>query len=356
MATDSANGGPSDRSDRQAPALRVLVTGAAGFIGSHLCDRLLADGTEVWGIDNFDPFYSESIKRDNIATAAAHPGMHLIEGDIRDEVLLSGLLRDVRFDAVVHLAARPGVRPSIEDPEQCIDINVGGTLTLLEAMRRRGVRRLLFGSSSSVYGETDAIPLRESAAADKPISPYAASKRAGEQLCYTYHHLFDFSIHCLRFFTVFGPRQRPDLAIHKFTRLMARGEAIPVYGDGTSARDYTYISDTVEGLVRSLAALCAADTTPSFEIINLGRSDSVTLRDLVTQLGAALGIEPRIEWLPMQPGDVTITCASGARAQTMLGFEPQVDFVDGLARFVAWYRERQPEQPVRATIRNLASA
>lgn len=330
-----------------------MVTGAAGFIGSHLCERLLRDGHHVWGLDNFDPFYETAIKRRNIREPLKHPNMRLIEGDIRDGVLLDGLFSDVAFDIVVHLAARPGVRPSIEEPEECFDINVQGTLTLLEAMRRHHVDALAFGSSSSVYGDSDTIPLEESAAADRPISPYAASKRAGEHICHTFHHLYGMSVHCLRFFTVFGPRQRPDLAIHKFARLMTGGKPLPLYGDGSTARDYTYVSDTVEGVVRSVDRLIEASESeqPAFEVINLGRSDSVTLKQLVDALSRTLGIEPEIEWLPMQPGDVTVTCASDDRARSLLGFEPRVDLDTGLARFVEWFRQADASPPELARAR-----
>jgi UDP-glucuronate 4-epimerase len=334
--------GRSRSGDRPRDPLKVLVTGAAGFIGSHLCERLLEDGQQVWGLDNFDPFYAPAIKRGNVRGLLGHSHMRLIEGDIRDGVLLDGLFSDVEFDVVIHLAARPGVRPSIEEPEECFDVNVQGTLTLLEAMRRHHVDALIFGSSSSVYGDSDTIPLEESARADRPISPYAASKRAGEHICHTFHHLYGISVHCLRFFTVFGPRQRPDLAIHKFARLMTAGKPLPLYGDGTTARDYTYVADTVEGVVRSMDRLLeSARSEPAFEVINLGRSDSVTLVELVDGLSRSLGIEPEIEWLPMQPGDVTVTCASDVRAKSLLGFEPRVDLETGLARFVEWFRRNR---------------
>lgn len=320
--------------------LRILVTGAAGFIGSHLCERLLEAGHRVWGLDNLDDFYAPDVKLRNLRTAAAHPHMQVVEGDVRDSVLLGGLLGDVPFDVVVHLAARPGVRPSIEDPAHCYDVNVVGTLTLLEAMREHHAGRLVFGSSSSVYGDRHDIPFEETATVDRPISPYAASKCAGEQMCFAFHHLHGFSVHCLRFFTVFGPRQRPDLAIHKFTRLMTRNEPLPLFGDGTTARDYTYVDDTVDGVVRSIQVLTdRAGHDPAFEIVNLGRSDAVTLRRLVDELSAALEVEPELEWLPTQPGDVTITCASAAKARSLLGFEPRISLSEGLARFARWYRE-----------------
>ena len=347
----SAGSGREPRAER----LKVLVTGSAGFIGSHLCERLLRGGYHVWGLDNFDPFYDPEIKRRNTRELGHHPHMRLIEGDIRDGVLLDGLFTDVPFDVVVHLAARPGVRPSIEEPELCFDVNVQGTLVLLEAMRRHHATVLVFGSSSSVYGETDTVPLEESVAADRPISPYAASKRAGEHLCHTFHHLYGMSIHCLRFFTVFGPRQRPDLAIHKFARLMSDRTPLPLYGDGTSSRDYTYVTDTVEGIMRSIGGLVeAAKAAPAFEVINLGRSDSVTLVELVRQLSDQMGVEPRIEWLPSQPGDVSMTCASDVKARSLLGFEPQVDLAEGLARFVEWFRSEKGESTEAAATRSVS--
>ena len=338
-----ANGRSILNSDEPRPQeLKILVTGAAGFIGSHVCERLVGDGHRVWGLDNFDSFYDPRVKRSNVRHLIASANMRLIEGDIRDSVLLDGLFSDVPFDAVVHLAARPGVGPSIEEPGLCFDVNVQGTLTILEAMRRHHIAVLVFGSSSSVYGDSDTVPFEESVPADRPISPYAASKRAGEHICYTFHHLYGISTHCLRFFTVFGPRQRPDLAIHKFARLMAEKTPLPLYGDGSSSRDYTYVADTVEGVMRSMHNLIeASKTEPVFEVINLGRSDAVTLDTLVRELSDQMGIEPQIEWQPNQPGDVTTTCASDVRAKSLLGFQPRVDLSEGLARFVDWFRRGQ---------------
>lgn len=343
---EQATPATSTDGDGRRPA-RILVTGAAGFIGSHLCDHLLARGDRVWGLDNFDAFYPPAIKRQNIAAAARHGSMRLVEGDIRDGVLLDGLLSDIPFDAVIHLAARPGVRPSIDDPNLCFDVNVTGTLSLLEAMRRRGPRKLLFGSSSSVYGERKDSPFVEDTAGDRPISPYAASKRAGEMLSYTFHHLYGLSVLSLRFFTVFGPRQRPDLAIHKFARLMAGGEALPLYGDGSSARDYTYVDDIVNGVTLGLEWLeHASRDAPVYDVVNLGRSDPVTLADLVKRLGRAMEIEPAVHHLPEQPGDVSLTCASDAKARDLLGYAPSVDFDEGLRRFASWFWERttRPEK------------
>ena len=325
--TGSAEGLPS----------RVLVTGAAGFIGSQLCERLLAEGCRVVGIDNFDPFYPEATKRANLAAALQDPGMRLIEGDIRDGILLEGLFTDVPLDAVVHLAARPGVRPSLDAPEPCIEVNVDGTLKLLEAMRRHHVGRLVFGSSSSVYGNSSSAPYTEDQAADRPISPYAASKRAGELLVHSYHHLYGLAAVCLRFFTVFGPRQRPDLAIHKFARLMKSGQALPIYGDGKSGRDYTYVDDAVEAIVRSLRLTDPnRDSEPCFEVLNVGRSNPVTLNELLGYLSAALGEKPRLDRQPDQPGDVAFTCASTERIERVLGWQPQVGLEEGLQRFAAW--------------------
>ena len=316
---------------------RVLVTGAAGFIGSHLCDRLLADGCRVVGLDNFDSFYPESTKRANLAAALQNPGMRLIEGDIRDGVLLEGLFTDVPLDAVVHLAARPGVRPSLDAPEPCIQVNVDGTLQLLEAMRRHHVGRLVFGSSSSVYGNSSIPPYSEDQIADRPISPYAASKRAGELLVHSYHHLFGLAAVCLRFFTVFGPRQRPDLAIHKFSRLMRNGQALPIYGDGESGRDYTYVDDAVEAIVRSLRLTGAnGESAPCKEILNVGRSEPVTLNELLQHLATALKEKPRLDRQPEQPGDVAFTCASTERIERVLDFRPQVGLEEGLERFATW--------------------
>jgi UDP-glucuronate 4-epimerase len=316
---------------------RVLVTGAAGFIGSHLCDRLLADGCRVIGLDNFDSYYPEATKRANLATALQNSGMRLIEGDIRDGVLLEGLFTDVPLDAVIHLAARPGVRPSLDAPEPCIQVNVGGTLQLLEAMRRHHVGRLVFGSSSSVYGNSSTAPYSEDQIADRPISPYAASKRAGELLVHTYHHLYGLAAVCLRFFTVFGPRQRPDLAIHKFARLMRAGQALPIYGDGQSGRDYTYVEDAVEAIVRSLRLTGANDEPPCYEVLNVGRSEPVTLNELLDHLETALRQKPRLDRQPMQPGDVSFTSASTDRVERVLGFRPRVGLEEGLERFATWF-------------------
>jgi UDP-glucuronate 4-epimerase len=326
----------SEYSSGSGRPARVLVTGAAGFIGSHLCERLLDGGHRVWGIDNFDPYYPENLKRANIAPALENPSMRLIEADVRDGVLLDGLFRQVPFDAVVHLAARPGVRPSLEEPDVCLDINLNGTLRLLEAMRRHRVARLVFGSSSSVYGESPEAPFSEEQAADRPISPYAASKRSAELLVHAYHHLFALSTVCLRFFTVYGPRQRPDLAIHKFARLMRDRHPLPVFGDGNSGRDYTYVDDAVEAIERSLRLLDSSGEGARYEVLNVGRGEPVSLDQLLNSLAAALGTKPRLERLPDQPGDVPYTCASTERLERTLGFRPGTGLDEGLRRFVSW--------------------
>jgi UDP-glucuronate 4-epimerase len=263
--------------------------------------------------------------------------MRLVEGDVRDAVLLDGLFRQVPFDAVVHLAARPGVRPSIEEPGACADVNMGGTIQLLEAMKRHHVSRLVFGSSSSVYGNSGKTPFSEEDAADRPISPYAASKRAGELLVHAHYHLYGCSAICLRFFTVYGPRQRPDLAIHKFSKLLLEGRPIPVYGDGTTARDYTFIDDTVEAILRALHLTARGNPTePLYDIVNVGNGTPVTLSELIDLLGETLNVRPQIDRRPDQPGDVVQTMASTARLQERLGFRPPTGIRQGLASFADW--------------------
>lgn len=319
------------------PTMRVLVTGAAGFIGSHVAERLLADGHSVWGLDNFDPYYEESVKRRNLESALTNSRMHFVEGDIRDEVLLAGLFDSVPFDLVVHLAARPGVRPSIAEPDLCYDVNVTGTLRLLEIMRRRHVSRLVFASSSSVYGEDAAPPFAEDQAADHPVSPYAASKRSGELLCHTWHKLWGTSVHCLRFFTVYGPRQRPDLAINKFLRLLSERRSVPMFGDGTTSRDYTHVDDIVEGISRSIAVLRALPSgEPTYRVLNLGHGRGIELGELIETLAGALGVKAKISRKPDQPGDVPVTLADTRQMQEVLGFRPRVEFADGIKQYVAW--------------------
>ncbi|MFQ5590250.1 MAG: GDP-mannose 4,6-dehydratase [Phycisphaerae bacterium] len=310
---------------------RIAVTGGAGFIGSHLCDALLGAGHEVVALDNFDDFYDPHTKRRNLTSAFACDRFTLVEGDIRDEAAVAEVV-DSGVLAVVHLAARAGVRPSIEQPLLYQDVNVRGTLTVLEACRRLPNCRFIFASSSSVYGNRPDVPFRESDPVDDPISPYAATKKAGELLCHTYHHLFGINVTCLRLFTVYGPRQRPDLAIHKFARLIEQGESVPVYGDGSTCRDYTYINDTIHGLTRAIER-CAG-----YHMYNLGTSHPVTLVDLAATLEDVLGRKAVIDHRPRQPGDVERTCADISLARRELDYQPTTDLREGLARFVEWLR------------------
>ncbi len=315
--------------------MRILVTGGAGFIGSHLCEALAARGDHVVALDNFDPFYDRRIKEENLADLSSQPSFRLVEGDIRCEADLDRAFAAAeRIDVVVHLAALAGVRPSLEAPLRYQDVNVGGTVQVMEAMRRHGVAKLVFGSSSSVYGNNDKVPFHEDDRVDFPISPYAATKRACELIAHTYHHLFDVSVFCLRFFTVYGPRQRPDLAIHKFARILRDGGSIPMFGDGTTRRDYTYIDDIVQGV------LTAIDRVRGFRIYNLGESQTTELRELIDLLGAALGCTPVVERLPVQPGDVQQTFADIARARKELGYQPSTLVSEGIETFVTWFQKR----------------
>lgn len=323
---------------RETAMSHVLVTGGAGFIGSHLCRRLLDSEHRVTAVDNFDPFYPAPVKRAGIAPLLGHEGFRLLEADVRDLDALETAVRSVGAapDVIVHLAARAGVRPSIDDPVLYSSVNVEGTASVLELARRLNVRRFVFGSSSSVYGNNARVPSSEQDRVDAPISPYAATKRAGELLCHAHQHLYGVAVACLRFFTVYGPRQRPDQAIHKFTRLMAEGRPVPFSGDGTTERDYTYVDDIVQGIE---GAIRFTETHPAhFEIFNLGESRTVTLSRLVELLGAALGVEPMIDRIPAMPGDVVRTYADVSRARSLLGYTPSVDIEDGITRFVDWFR------------------
>jgi UDP-glucuronate 4-epimerase len=326
------NEGPTPR--------RVLVTGAAGFVGSHVVDRLLADGREVWGLDNFDAFYSRETKESNLVGARGQTGFRFAEGDLRNETFLTEIFQAGQFDAVVHLAARAGVRPSIQQPDDYYDCNVMGTVRVLEAMRRFRVPALVFASSSSVYGSReDGEAFSEDDPVDRPVSPYAATKRAGELLCHTYWHLHELRCLCLRLFTVYGPRQRPDLAIHKFAREISNGRPVPLYGDGSSERDYTYVDDAVVGICRALDRVATDDGT-GFEILNIGANRTIQLSEMVRLLGEAMDTEPEVTYLPPQPGDVPRTWANVSRAQELLGYEPKMPFEEGVRRFVSWFQAR----------------
>ena len=313
----------------------LLITGGAGFIGSHLSERLLTEGYRVICLDNFDTFYDPQIKRKNVSGQLKNNNYTLLEGDIRDLKLLRDIFTGNKIDAMIHIAAKAGVRSSIREPVLYYDVNVHGTMNLLEMAKEYPVKKFLFASSSSVYGENKKTPFSEEDNVDNPISPYAATKKAGELICYTYHHLYKIPIACLRFFTVYGPRQRPEMAIHKFTRLIYEGKSVPVYGDGTSRRDYTYIEDIINGVAAALHAEL------SYEIINLGESQTVGLRELISLIEENLHKETSIEWLPVQPGDVPVTYADIRKARKLLGYNPAVDIKEGVRRFVAWFIEQE---------------
>jgi UDP-glucuronate 4-epimerase len=321
----------------------VLVTGGAGFIGSHLVDRLLDEGRRVIVMDSFDTFYDPAIKRRNISAALDHDGYRLVEADIRDEAAVEALLASEPIDAVIHLAARAGVRPSIEQPGLYTSVNLSGTTTLLEACGRHGVGRFVFGSSSSVYGNNEKAPFSEEDPVDRPISPYGATKKAGEVLCYAFHHLTGMKMACLRFFTVFGPRQRPEMAIHKFARILADDGEVEQYGDGSSARDYTYVGDIVDGIVRAL------DRCETYHIWNLGGSHTTRLSELVQKIADGLGVTANVRELPFQPGDVERTWADVSRAESELGWRPEVPFDRGLTLFLEWFKQQRRGRRVPGT-------
>jgi UDP-glucuronate 4-epimerase len=314
---------------------RILVTGAAGFIGSHLVEALVARGDEVIGIDNFDPFYPRSMKERNLAEIGRRPGFSFRELDLLDVAGLRSLLTPETI--LVHLAAKAGVRPSLADPVGYARVNVTGTAAVAEAARQAGVSRLIFGSSSSVYGDSTPAPFREDAVAIVPVSPYAATKRAGELFLTSVAPLYGFRAVSLRFFTVYGPRQRPDLAIHAFTRKLVEGRTLTLFGDGTQARDYTYSDDIIAGV---LSAVDWSATAPvGVETFNLGGNRSVPTEAMVAEIAAALGVRPKIEWAPMQPGDVQQTSADLTKSSAVLGYQPRMRFPDGIHRFVQWFRE-----------------
>ncbi len=313
--------------------MKFLVTGGAGFIGSHFAARALREGHEAVVLDDFDDFYDPAIKRAN--AAALGPKAVVVEGDIRDRALVARLFREHKFGAVVHIAARAGVRPSIRDPHLYVDVNVNGTLNLLEACRENGVGNFLLASTSSIYGVNPKVPFSEDDPVYSTLSPYAATKLCCEQLCSNYARLHGVRAVCLRFFTVYGPAQRPDLAIHKFARLMLEGKPIPQYGDGTARRDYTYIDDIIDGVWSAVAY----DATP-FEIINLGESQTTTLLRLIELLEESLGVKARIERHPDQPGDVPVTYADISKARRLLGYNPSTPVESGIPKFVEWLRAR----------------
>ena len=313
---------------------KLLVTGGAGFIGSHLVDRLLATEVEhVSVVDDFNSFYDPSIKRDNIREHLKDPRYHIREVDIRDRDALAEVFKAKNFDCVVHLAARAGVRPSLAEPQLYTETNVNGTLNLLELAREHNVKQFVFGSSSSVYGINAKVPFSEDDPIRQPISPYAATKGAGELLCHTYSHLYGMRCICLRFFTVYGPRQRPDLAIHKFAKLINQHKPIPVFGDGTTRRDYTYVDDIIDGVMAAINY-----DRSDYEVINLGESRTVELNELISLLEKELDSHANIDRQPPQPGDVPQTFADISKARELLGYQPKTQIEEGLRRFVEWFR------------------
>jgi len=318
--------------------VKILVTGGAGFIGSHVCERLLHEGHSVSILDDLNNFYSPAAKEANLEAIRRQGAYAFFFGDISDEARVREVFEASRPDAVIHLAARAGVRPSLEQPLLYGQVNVQGTITLLEACRKQGVPKFVFASSSSIYGIANQVPFREDDSVNMPVSPYAATKIAGEKIAYTYSHLYGLRVVCLRFFTVYGPRQRPDLAIRKFITMIDRGQPIPVYGDGSSGRDYTFVADTVGGILAALAYDCA------YDVFNLGNSQPVQLIDLIRTIEAALGKKAEIQWLPDQPGDVPITYADISKAQKLLGYRPQTPLRQGIDRLLSWYFEKQGQE------------
>src|SRR5437588_3832340 len=310
--------------------MRILVTGGAGFIGSHLVEALLGDGHQVEILDDFNDFYDPQLKRANISSFAKDIAVHDV--DLRDGERVAKVFRNEKFDAIFHLAARAGVRPSIQQPQLYYDTNVAGTLHLLEGARTSGVQRFVFASSSSVYGAAKKIPFSEEEHLTQTLSPYASTKIAGEFLCSTYSHLYKLRIIAVRYFTVFGARQRPDLAIHQFTRKIQAGESIDQFGDGTTRRDYTYIDDIIQGTMAALKY-----DGPMFDVFNLGESETIQLKDLIFAIEETLGKKAKINRLPEQPGDMPLTCADISKARKLLGYNPKTKFQDGLPRFVHWF-------------------
>jgi len=311
----------------------VFITGVAGFIGSHVAEALLRRGDAVVGLDNFDPFYARAIKERNLAVLSAFPGFRFVEGDIRDPAALQRWGKEGTPGALIHLAAKAGVRPSVADPAGYADVNVLGTTRVLAFARDRAVPRVVFASSSSVYGGNEKVPFSEDDRVDHPVSPYAATKKAGELLCQTFAHLHGMNIASLRFFTVYGPRQRPEMAIHKFTRLIFEGKEIGLFGDGSTRRDYTYIDDIVGGVLGALSA------PPGHRIYNLGESSTISLSNLVSLLEKTTGLRARRKFLPLQPGDVPVTYADISRARAEIGYAPKTPVAEGVEKFVGWFRE-----------------
>lgn len=311
--------------------MTILITGGAGFIGSHLCERLIKQNHQIVCLDNFNDYYDPRIKRKNIELLLKDKSFSLIEAELCDFQQLKSIFSQQSFDCIYHLAARAGVRPSIQQPLLYQEVNVSGTTNLLELSKQYEIPRFVFASSSSVYGNNKKVPFSETDNVDYPVSPYASTKKAGELIAYTYHHLYQISVSCIRFFTVYGPRQRPDMAIHKFTRLIDKGETIPVFGDGSSKRDYTYYSDIIDGLISAM------ENCSGYEIYNLGDSKTIGLLEMVKTIEKHLGKKARLDYQPFQPGDVDITYADISKASKKLGYSPKVFFDEGIKSFVDWY-------------------
>jgi UDP-glucuronate 4-epimerase len=316
--------------------MKILITGSAGFIGSHLSEALVKDH-QVIGLDNFCDFYDPKIKHKNIEKLLKNDNFQLIEADIRHQRVIEKIFNENEIDLVIHLAAMAGVRPSIENPQLYTEVNINGTVNLLEECRKHNIKKFIFASSSSVYGNNKKVPFAESDPVDYPISPYAATKKAGELICHTYHHLHQISMACLRFFTVYGPRQRPDLAIRKFTVKMMNGEEIPVFGDGSTRRDYTYIDDIIDGVLKAMNFVLAGC---KFDVFNLGESQTISLSQMIETLEKKLNIKANKKFFPMQPGDVLQTFADISKSKAILGYNPQTDFASGIVKFVNWLKEQ----------------
>lgn len=317
--------------------MNIVVTGGAGFIGSHLCEKLIDSGSKIICVDNFDNFYNPAIKENNLSGVIGSSYFKLYRSDICSLDQMEEIFSKNSIDMVIHLAARAGVRPSIEKPFLYEKVNILGTMNLLECCKRYNISKFIFASSSSVYGGNKKIPFSEEDNVDHPISPYAATKKAGELICYTYHNLYKISIFCFRFFNVYGPRQRPETAIHKFTRQILSSEDIEIYGDGSSSRDYTYIDDVISGILRSL------DRIKGFEVINLGNSNTVKLIDLIRLIEITTGGKGQLKFVKNQPGDIFITYADIRKARKMLKYLPKTNIKDGLVKFVKWYKEKRKE-------------
>ncbi len=316
-----------------------FITGGAGFIGSTLSERLLKEGNKVVAIDNFCDFYSPKVKENNIKPLQQYEQYKLYREDIRNKEAIATIFQENEIDIVMHLAAMAGVRPSIENPVLYQDVNCMGTQNILEEMKNHQVKNLVMASSSSVYGNCKEVPFKEDMIVDFAISPYAATKKANEVMTHVYHKLFDMNVMMLRFFTVYGPKQRPDLAIHKFTKLLLENKEIPMFGDGTTSRDYTYIDDIVDGIIKS--CIYCMTHQDVYEILNLGNSSPISLKEMIETIGKVLGIEPKINQLPMQPGDVERTYANITKAKNLIGYEPKTTFEEGIRKFIQWYKQNE---------------